>query len=96
MTMLSEQEVKLLRAETKGTNNRIHFNNAGSSLPPDVVVDTVINYLKEEAVFGGYETEYKYKDQLENSYTSIARLINADRKEVAVLENASVALGIGI
>jgi selenocysteine lyase/cysteine desulfurase len=94
MTILSEQEVKQLRAETKGTNNRIHFNNAGSSLPPDVVVDTVINYLKEEAVYGGYETEYKYKDQLENTYTSIARLINADRKEVAVLENASVAWGL--
>jgi cysteine desulfurase/selenocysteine lyase len=49
---LTEQEIQQLRAETKGTAEKIHFNNAGASLPPDVVVDTVINYLKEEALIG--------------------------------------------
>ncbi|MBC7399988.1 MAG: aminotransferase V, partial [Mucilaginibacter sp.] len=66
-TPFTEQEIQQLRAQTKGTAQRIHFNNAGTSLPPDVVVDTVIDYLKEEALFGGYETEAKYKDQLENT-----------------------------
>ncbi|MDB5086447.1 MAG: aminotransferase class V-fold PLP-dependent enzyme [Mucilaginibacter sp.] len=88
---LSPQEVQQLRAETKGTAQKIHFNNAGASLPPDVVVETVINYLNEEAICGGYETEYKYKDQLENTYTQIARLINADKDEIAIAENASMA-----
>jgi selenocysteine lyase/cysteine desulfurase len=91
ITPLSEQEVHQLRTETKGTAGRIHFNNAGSSLPPDVVVETVINYLNEEATYGGYETEYKYKEQLENTYTLIARLINAEKDEVAIVENASTA-----
>jgi cysteine desulfurase/selenocysteine lyase len=70
---------------------KIHFNNAGSSLPPDEVVDTVIAYLKEEAAIGGYEAEYKYKDQLANTYTSIATLINAEKDEIALVENASMA-----
>jgi cysteine desulfurase/selenocysteine lyase len=91
---LSEQEISRLRAETRGTAERIHFNNAGASLPPDIVVETVVNYLNEEAIFGGYETEYKYKEQLENTYALIAKLINADTDEIAVLENASTAWGL--
>ncbi|TSJ44332.1 aminotransferase class V-fold PLP-dependent enzyme [Mucilaginibacter corticis] len=91
---LTEQEVQQLRAETKGADRIAHFNNAGSALPPDVVVDTVISYLQEEAVNGGYETEAKYKDQLENTYDLIAKLINAGKDEVAIVENASTAWGL--
>jgi cysteine desulfurase/selenocysteine lyase len=94
MTPLSTFEIQQLRAETKGTAQTIHFNNAGSSLPPDVVVDTVINYLKEEAIEGGYETEYKYREQLDNTYALIAQLINAHKDEIAIVENASTAWGI--
>src|ERR1700722_18598094 len=72
-------------------STKIHFNNAGSSLPPDEVVSTVVNYLIEEAAVGGYETEAKYKEQLETVYTSIARLINAQKEEIALVENASAA-----
>jgi GNAT superfamily N-acetyltransferase len=93
-TALSEQEIQQIRTETKGTTKKIHFNNAGASLPPDVVVETVVNYLKEEAVYGGYETEYKYKEELENTYTLIAKLINADKDEIAIVENASTAWGL--
>jgi selenocysteine lyase/cysteine desulfurase len=91
ITALNEQEIQQFRTETKGTTVKIHFNNAGSSLPPDVVVETVISYLNEEAIYGGYETEYKYKDQLDNTYALIARLINADKDEIAIVENASAA-----
>src|SRR5882757_8564810 len=94
VTPFSEQEIQQFRAETRGTAGRIHFNNAGASLPPDVVVDTVISYLQEEAINGGYETEDKYNGQLEEVYVSIARLINADKDEVALVENASFAWGL--
>ena len=70
----SEQEIQDLRAETRGTSERIHFNNAGASLPPDVVVETMVKYLNEEAVYGGYEVEASYEDALENVYALIARL----------------------
>jgi cysteine desulfurase/selenocysteine lyase len=93
-TALNEQEIQQIRIETKGTSERIHFNNAGASLPPDVVVETVVNYLNEEAVYGGYETEYRYREELENTYTLIAKLINADNNEVAIVENASTAWGL--
>lgn len=86
---LSAQQVQQLRAETKGTAGKIHFNNAGSSLPPDIVVDTVVNYLQQEAVTGGYELEYALREQLDNTYTLIAKLINAGKDEIALVENAS-------
>ena len=91
---LCDQDIQRLRSETRGTAERIHFNNAGASLPPDIVVETIINYLLEEATYGGYETEYKYREQLENTYNLIARLINADKDEVAIVENASTAWGL--
>jgi selenocysteine lyase/cysteine desulfurase len=92
--ILTELEIQQFRAETKGTTERVHFNNAGASLPPDVVVQTMIDYLNEESTYGGYETEAKYHEQLENVYTLIARLINANVDEVAIAENASTAWGI--
>jgi cysteine desulfurase/selenocysteine lyase len=94
ITPITDQEVAQLRAETIGTTQKIHFNNAGSSLNPDVVVDTVINYLREEATLGGYEIEDKYREQLNNTYNLVAKLINADAGEIAIVENASTAWGI--
>lgn len=94
MSTITEQELLQFRKETKGTAQKIHFNNAGTSLPPDVVVSTVIDYLQEEAVSGGYETETRYQEQLDNTYSLIARLINASPDEIAIVENASQAWGL--
>lgn len=93
-TSISEQEVARYRQDTPGTQTRIHFNNAGSALPPEAVVQAVTNYLQEEARIGGYEAEAKYKDDLEQTYTLIARLINAGADEIALVENASMAWGM--
>ena len=90
----SEREIQKFRSETRGTYECTHFNNAGASLPPDEVVVTVIHYLNEEAALGGYEMEYKYREQLENVYLLIARFIHAERDEVAIVENASMAWGL--
>ncbi|RZJ82412.1 MAG: aminotransferase class V-fold PLP-dependent enzyme [Flavobacterium sp.] len=91
--ILDQDQINLLRSQTAGCKNLIHFNNAGSSLPPDVVVDTAVDYLKEEAIAGGYETEAKYSKELDAVYTSLAKFLNAEKDEVAVFENASAAWG---
>lgn len=92
-TMIAHKEVQELRSQTRGVAQVVHFNNAGSSLPADVVVDTVIDYLREEAMAGGYETEAKYQPQIDAVYDRIATLINAERDEIALFENASAAWG---
>jgi selenocysteine lyase/cysteine desulfurase len=90
----NEREIQKFRSETRGTSEWTHFNNAGASLPPDEVVETVIRYLNEEAALGGYEMEHKYKDQLDNVYELIARFIHAEKEEIAIVENASMAWGL--
>src|SRR6202012_287572 len=88
---MQSSDIQRYRAETRGTSEKIHFNNAGCSLPPDIVVDTITRYLTEEALHGGYETEARHQQQLDNVYALAARLINAERSEMALVENASTA-----
>jgi cysteine desulfurase / selenocysteine lyase len=90
----NEHEINLVRSATKGTSKFIHFNNAGASLPPDIVVNTMLDFLQEEALHGGYETEAKYRSQLDHTNTLIAQLINAHPDEIALTENASAAWDI--
>lgn len=82
-------QIEQFRNDTPGAAHIVHLNNAGASLPVSSVVDTVIQYLQEEALTGGYEAEAKYKQELADTYTLIGRLINADPEEIALVENAS-------
>jgi cysteine desulfurase / selenocysteine lyase len=90
----TEAEIQAFRAETTGTAGRIHLNNAGASLPPDIVVKTMADFLREEALLGGYEIEAKYRAQLDHTHTLIAQLIHAHPDEIALVENASAAWDI--
>jgi selenocysteine lyase/cysteine desulfurase len=80
-----------VRAETPGVEHVTHLNNAGSALPPRQVSEAVIEYLQREAEIGGYETAAERQDDWEHTYDAIARLLNADREEIAVVENATRA-----
>jgi selenocysteine lyase/cysteine desulfurase len=82
-------DIVRLRAETPGCAEVAHFNNAGSSLPPRPVLDAVIDHLQLEARIGGYEAAAEADDRLEAVYASVARLINAQPDEIALVENAT-------
>jgi selenocysteine lyase/cysteine desulfurase len=90
----TEAEIQAFRAETTGTAERIHFNNAGASLPPDIIVKTMTDFLQEEALYGGYEIEATYRTRLDHTNALIAQLINAHSDEIALTENASAAWDI--
>ena len=78
------------RAETPGCENVLHFNNAGSSLMPQAVLDSMVGYLRLEAMIGGYEAAGQ-TGSLETVYDRIAELLNCHRDEVALIENATRA-----
>jgi len=84
-------DVDLARADTPGVAHVAHLNNAGSALPPRQVLDAVVEYLQREAEIGGYETEAERQIQWEHTYDALARLLGAERDEIAVVENATRA-----
>ena len=83
--------IAALRAETPGCANRIHFNNAGAALMPRPVIDAVTSHLGLEAEIGGYEAAELSADAGDAVYRSIARLVGAESREIALLENATAA-----
>ena len=80
-----------VRADTPGVAHVAHLNNAGSALPPRQVLDAVVDHLRREAEIGGYEAASERRDRWEHTYDALARLLNANRDEVAVIENATPA-----
>ncbi|MGF1611832.1 MAG: aminotransferase class V-fold PLP-dependent enzyme [Kiloniellales bacterium] len=83
-------DVARVRAETPGCKSVLHFNNAGAALMPQPVLEAQISHLRREATIGGYEAADEAQARIEHSYDAIARLINAKRDEIALVENATV------
>ncbi len=80
-----------LRQDTPGSAEVVHLNNAGSSLPPRIVVDTVVAYLEEEARVGGYELADRRADDLAAVYRTVAGVIGAHEDEIALVDSATRA-----
>lgn len=87
----SEAEVAAARAVTPGADRVTHLNHAGSSLPPQVVLDTQIEHLRAEATIGGYEAAAAAADRSAGVYASVAQLLGAAPTEIARMEHATAA-----
>jgi selenocysteine lyase/cysteine desulfurase len=84
-------DVAQVRAETPGCASRIHFNNAGSSLPPAPVLEATIEHLRLEAEIGGYEAADMCADAIDGFYTATAELLGCQPENVAFATNATDA-----
>ncbi|EUB82680.1 aminotransferase class V-fold PLP-dependent enzyme [Pseudomonas sp. GM30] len=83
--------IEQLRADTPAVAQLIHFNNAGAALMPAPVIETMTRHIQLEANLGGYEAAGQQSAEVENVYSAIGRLINAEPDEIAVIENATRA-----
>lgn len=70
---------------------RIHMNNAGAALMPTPVVNAVFDHLRLEVRIGGYEAAAAAGSDIERVYDDVARLVGAAGRNVALVENATVA-----
>jgi len=83
--------IEQLRADTPGCAHRIHLNNAGASLPPQIVLQTMQDYLTLEATQGGYEAADTKATELDGFYTAVARLLGTQARNIAFAGSATDA-----
>jgi cysteine desulfurase / selenocysteine lyase len=84
-------DVERARAETPGVQHVTHLNNAGSSLPPQPVLDAVVGHLELEARIGGYEAHETNGEAIDRFYGATAELIGASPDEIAFCSSATRA-----
>ena len=84
-------ELDRWRRDTPGCRERIHLNNAGAALMPQPVLDALMRHLQREAAIGGYEAADEAEARLDETYELLGRIIGAAAKNIAIVENATVA-----
>ena len=79
------------RRDTPGCRDRIHLNNAGAALMSRPVLETLTRHLEREAEIGGYEAADEAAARVREAYELVARLVGAAPRNIALVENATVA-----
>ncbi len=83
-------DIAKVRADTPGIHHGIHLLACGAALMPQAVVDAIVEHTELEARIGGYEAYQARAEELDSTYDSVARLLNAKPQEIALVENATV------
>ncbi|NLG54681.1 MAG: aminotransferase class V-fold PLP-dependent enzyme [Rhodococcus sp.] len=78
-----------IRADTPGCQSQVFLDSAGSSLPPDPVLNTVIEHLRREAEVGGYRAAAERVDDIAAVKNSLGALIGAEPTSIALSDSAT-------
>lgn len=84
-------DINAVRADTPGCQSVAHLNNAGSSLSPAPVVESLIRHVEHEARVGGYEAAEEAGDAIQSTYSALASLLGTRPHQIALIENATRA-----
>ena len=82
-------DVERLRADTLGSTEVVHLNNAGSALPPAIVVETMVEHLRLEEMIGGYEAHARTVDRIDAVRDSIGALLDTSGANIALSTSAT-------
>ena len=82
-------DIAALRAATSGCRKKVHLNNAGASLMPDEVIQAIRDHLDLEIREGGYEAAEMSAAKVNGFYTSTAKLIGAESRNIAFTSSAT-------
>ncbi len=84
--------IEKYRGETPGIGNVIHFNNAGSSLMPKPVFDTVTEYFTHELERGVNPPKTAITDGVNEDGISLATRFSSDASKNVVINSVRHAL----
>lgn len=88
--------IEAIRKDTPGCKSKIHFNNAGASLPPLPVTAAIHDYISFESITGGYEAADSRKNEIEEYYASASRLINTNENNIAFTSSATSSFSLAL
>jgi selenocysteine lyase/cysteine desulfurase len=75
---------------------RIHLNNAGAALMPQPVIAALSDHITLEVQLGGYEAADAARPDIAAAYDDVARLVAGDARNIAIVENATVAFALAL
>jgi selenocysteine lyase/cysteine desulfurase len=84
------------RSDTPGCASLVHLNNAGAALVPRPVRDAILEHLTLEEKLGGYEAADAQVEAVQQVYTDVGRLLGARSRNVALVQNSTVAFSQAI
>lgn len=91
-----DERLAAWRRDTPGCQGRIHLNNAGASFSPVTVVEAELAHFRREQEIGGYEAAEEAAGRLREAYENLGRVLGCAARNVAVVENATVAFSLAL
>jgi selenocysteine lyase/cysteine desulfurase len=88
---ITETMVDRWRQDTPACARVVHLNNAGASLMPTPVCDAISAHLTLEQHIGGYEAADRAANDIAAVYRSVAALVGASERNIAIVEHATAA-----
>lgn len=88
-SVFSPEAIAAFRKDTAGCSNVIHLNNAGASLMPDVVTQSILEHIKLESQIGGYEASALRADAIQQFYVQAGKLVNCNASNIAFTASAT-------
>lgn len=89
-------DVEQIRKDTPGCEKKVHFNNAGASLPPLPVTEAIKEYISLESITGGYETADIKSGEIGGFYRATGQLLNTNSNNIAFTSSATHAFALAV
>lgn len=84
-------DVSALRADTPACEHQAFLDNAGSALSPQIVTQTVIDYLDREQQVGGYAAMEEAESRIVAVAATAGRLVGVGPDHIALQPSATAA-----
>jgi selenocysteine lyase/cysteine desulfurase len=84
------------RSDTPGCSRLVHLNNAGAALVPNPVREAITAHFDLEEQLGGYEAADAQAEALHEAYASVAGIVGAEARNIALVQNSTVAFSQAI
>ena len=89
-------DLEQIRKDTPGCEKKVHFNNAGASLPPLAVTEAIKDYISFESITGGYETVDIKSSGIAGFYHATGQLLNTKSSNIAFTSSATHAFSLAV